>query len=159
MLDRSTRVHIERELKQLRRLLDEYEDLLLVQANEPELIERTALSAVLQSFYHGVEGVLQIIAKRIDGTMPVSPDWHRSLLRQMAEKTDRRPAVISAGLLARLEPFLGFRHLARHTYPFLLNWSRMCDLVKELDSVFLMFHQEVQSFLELMNQFGKTPED
>lgn len=92
MLDSSTRAHIERELERLNRLRDDYEDLLRTQPDDgPDLVGRTALSAVVQSFYQGLEGVFQTIAKRIDCEMPTSADWHRQLLRQMATDSDSRP--------------------------------------------------------------------
>jgi hypothetical protein len=155
MLDRSTRSHIERELGQLDRLLTDYRDLLHVESDEPGLVDRTALSSVVQSFYQGVESIFQLIAKRVDEDMPGSADWHRQLLRQMATSTDKRPAVITPVLLDRMESFLGFRHLARHTYPFLLNWSRMRHLVEELGPVFALFRQDVENFITVMS----TPED
>ena len=43
---------------------------------------------------------------------------------------------------------LGFRHLARHTYPFVLEWSRMRLLVQELALVTEQFSADVQTFLE-----------
>lgn len=67
MLDSRTRSHIERELTQLNRLLEDYAELLALAAGEePGLIPRTALSTVLQSFYQGIESVLQTVAKRVD---------------------------------------------------------------------------------------------
>jgi hypothetical protein len=136
MLDSTTRAHIQRQLQQLSRLPAEYRSLLdTVPDDEPDLVERTALSAVVQSFYQGAEGVFQTIAKRVDDSMPSSAEWHRHLLRQMAESTDKRPAVISPDLRDQLTPYLAFRHLSRHTYPFLLNWSRMRRLVSNLAEV------------------------
>ena len=151
MLDRSTRAHIERELDQLDRLLTDYHDLLQAESEEPGLIDRTALSSVVQSFYQGVESVFQLIAKRVDENMPGSADWHRQLLRQMATSTQTRPAVIGPAVLDRMESFLGFRHLARHTYPFLLNWSRMRHLVVELGPVLALFRQDVEHFISVMS--------
>ena len=149
MWDRSTRTHIEREIKQLYRLTDDYKELLQIQsADGPELFDRTALSSVVQAFYQGIEGVFQTIAKRVDRDMPSSADWHRQLLKQMAQETSDRPSVITHGLVDRLEPFLGFRHLARHTYPFLLNWSRMRLLVEGIIPVLDDFRDEIEAFLQ-----------
>jgi hypothetical protein len=117
MLDSSTRALVERELQHLERLLIEYVDLLRnLPSEDPGLVDRTALGAVLQAFYLGVEAVFQRIAKRIDENMPSTSEWHRQLLNQMSGATARRPAVISIELADRLDPYLGFRHLARHTY-------------------------------------------
>lgn len=149
MLDSTTHAHIQRQMQQMNRLPTEYRSLLdSVPEDEPDLERRTTLSAVVQSFYQGVEGVFQTIAKRVDGSMPSSPEWHRQLLRQMAEPTERRPAVISADLRQRLTPYLAFRHLSRHTYPFLLNWSRMRGLVVDLGHVLEAFQSEIGRLLK-----------
>ena len=150
MLDKRVRIHVERELTQLGRLLEDYADLLATPDDEePGLIPRTALGTVLQSFYQGVEGVFQTVAKRVDQGMPSGPDWHRTLLEQMTAASDVRPPLISSDTLERLEPYLGFRHLARHTYPFLFEWSRMRHLVRDLASVFEQFRADVRAFLSI----------
>ena len=134
----------------MRRLLDDYNQLMPVGSQEPGLVERTALGAVLQSFYHGVESVFQTVAKRVDGDMPRTADWHRQLLHQMARPTHVRAAVIGPDLQERLEPYLGFRHLARHTYPFLLDWRRMCHLVEDLGNVLDLFGARIEDFVNSM---------
>ena len=152
MLDSHARAHIERELDQVDRLLQDYADLLAIsQGDEPSLVERTALSAVVQSFYQGIEGVFQTIAKRIDNTMPSGADWHRRLLEQMVADSGQRPPAISSDTLDRLEPFLGFRHLARHTYPFLLVWDRMSYLVPDMTSLYAQIRREVAVLLESLD--------
>src|SRR3990172_11631061 len=119
MLDRRTRSHIERELEQIVRLMSDYSELLAVpDAQEPGLIDRTALGAVLQSFYNGVENIFQTVAKRVDQDMPAGADWHRQLWAQMARATAARPPLIVPATADQLEPYLGFRHIARHTYSF-----------------------------------------
>ena len=156
MLDSSTRSHIERQLEHLTRLSTEFRELLRdLPYDDPGLERRAALSSLLQSFYQGIEGIFERIAKRIDGSMPSSSDWHRQLLNQMGGATDRRPPVISAELAERLDPYLGFRHLARHTYPFLLNWRRMRGLVEELDAVLLCCLDEIKGFMDKMG----SPDD
>ena len=122
MLDRRTRSHIERELEQIVRLMSDYSELLAVpEAQEPGLIDRTALGAVLQSFYNGVENIFQTVAKRVDQDMPAGADWHRQLWAQMARATAARLPLITPATADQLEPYLGFRHIARHTYSFALQ--------------------------------------
>ena len=93
-----------------------------------------------------------MIAKRVDGGVPSSSDWHRRLLDQMTAAGVSRPSVISAELASRLDPYLGFRHLARHTYPFFLNWGRMRGLVEDMDSVLRSFQDQVQDFINRMDR-------
>lgn len=149
MLDKRTRSHIERELEQIARLMSDYSELLAVpDAQEPGLIDRTALGAVLQSFYNGVENIFQIVAKRVDQDVPAGADWHRQLWAQMARATAARPPLITPATADQLEPYLGFRHIARHTYSFALEWTRMCDLVRDLVPVWERFRTDVQAFLD-----------
>ncbi len=62
MLDDRTRVLVRRELQQIEKLLSEYDDLIESSRSiAPTLIEYTALGAVLQSFYNGVENIFQTI--------------------------------------------------------------------------------------------------
>jgi len=149
MLDRRTRSHIERELDQLERLMKEYSELLAVSSEkEPELIARTALSAVLQSFYNGVENIFQTVAKWVDQDVPAGVDWHRQLLTQMARATAARPSLITPVTAAQLESYLGFRHIARHAYSFTLDWTRMSGLVRDLALVWAQFRADVRVFLD-----------
>jgi len=84
--------------------------------------------------------------------MPSGSDWHRKLIEQMAVASDTRPLLIRRSTLENLLPYLGFRHLARHTYPFLFEWSRMRVLVRDLPFVLEQFRQDVWTFLEYDNQ-------
>lgn len=149
MLDRRTRSLIERELGQIARLVADYSELLAMpDGTEPGLIDRTALSAVLQSFYNGVENILQTVAKRVDQNLPAGADWHRHLWIQMARATADRPPLIAPSTADQLEAYLGFRHLARHTYSFALEWARMQDLVQNMVSVWERFRTDIQAFLD-----------
>ena len=87
MLDERTQAELTLELRQLERLLSEYRPLIEdALANEPDLIKRTAIGAVLQSFYNGVEGLFQTIAKRVDRNVPTGETWHKDLLQQMGKR-------------------------------------------------------------------------
>ena len=148
MLDKRTRSHIDRELAQITQLMWDYRELLSGPSEqEPNLIERTALGAVLQSFYNGVESIFQTVAKRVDQDLPTGADWHRQLWAQMARATATRPPLIAPTTADQLEPYLGFRHFVRHAYSFALDWSRMGGLVRNLAPVWERFHADVQAFL------------
>ena len=117
MLDNQTRLYIEREIGQIERLMRDYQELLAESSvKEPDLIARTAMGAVLQSFYTGLENIFQTVAKRIDGGIPITADWHRQLLTLMARSTECRGPLIAPTTVEALEPYLGFRHVARHGY-------------------------------------------
>jgi hypothetical protein len=63
--------HIELELLQLQTLLEEHH--LLIEAcisRDPDTIERSALAAMLHSFYTGIENIFKRIAIEFDGELP-----------------------------------------------------------------------------------------
>ena len=75
----------------------------------------------LHGFYSSLERLFELVASGLDGFVPQGPDWHRSLLEQMAaERPGIRPAVISSATHARLEAYRGFRHVVRNLYGFQL---------------------------------------
>ena len=65
----------------------------------------------------------------------------------MAQSTPVRPSLITRETADQLEPYLGFRHVARHAYSFALDWNRMRDLVRDFAQVWARFHADVQTFL------------
>ena len=150
MLDDRTRAQVRRELQQIEKLLSEYDDLIVSSLSiAPTLIEYTALGAVLQSFYNGVENIFQTIGKRVDGQIPAGESWHKDLLLQMGRKVESRNPVISQATVERLQPYLGFRHVSRHTYTFVLVWDKMQNLVWELRDVWNAVRADVELFLVL----------
>ena len=159
MLDERTRAHIARELRQIEQLLDTYEDLLqTVRQRDPDLIELTALGAVLHSFYLGLENTFQTVVKRFDKNMPQGDQWHKDLLTQMVRKTDRKGGIISQTTQEILEPYLGFRHVYRHAYSFKLSWQQMQQLIGDLPDVWITERSEIRSVLDISAESG-TPVD
>ncbi len=149
MLDERTQAELTLELRQLERLLSEYRPLIEdALANEPDLIKRTAIGAVLQSFYNGVEGLFQTIAKRVDRNVPTGETWHKDLLQQMGQATEDRGPVISQGMVEQIEPYLGFRHISRHSYTFRLDWNKMQPLVGDLSNVWAALYREIESLMD-----------
>lgn len=159
MLDDRALAHIERELQRIEDLFCAYRTLLSkASINEPNLVELTALAGVLHSFYNGVENVFQTIAKRVDGQMPTGSNWHWELLHLMARKGDNRHPVVSPETIDRLEPYLGFRHFVRHAYSFRLDWTKMEDLVLELDEVWATFRQDIRTWLDSKPEGSVDPD-
>lgn len=148
---------IRAEMAQIEQLLTTYRALLdRVHEHQPDAIELAALATVLHSFYNGVEGIFLTIAKRIDDHVPDTARWHRSLLAQMSNSRDKRPAVISQSLEIRLTQHLAFRHYFRHSYAFTLEWSRLEPLVNDLSSTHREFQQELTLFLRLLTTADGT---
>lgn len=104
------------------RALPEYQD---------EFLDSAALN--LHDFYTGLERVFRQIAVKVDESHPEGKEWHRQLLEQMTlEIPGRRPAVLDASDLTRIQEYLGFRHVVRHVYAFQLKADRLDHLVRDL---------------------------
>lgn len=148
-MSNDVRVKIEIELNQLRALLTAHQA--VIEASkcvDPGLIEMSALAAMLHSFYTGVENIFKRISIEIDENLPQSDIWHRQLLDQMTEASERRPAVITKSVRITLRGYLDFRHVFRHAYTFELNWRKMAVFVHKCDEALSDLEQELQIFLE-----------
>lgn len=87
----------------------------------------------LHGFCAGVEHIFEAIARTLDGSVPDDPNWHQSLLRQMAvEIPTIRPPVIDQETYRCLDQYRSFRHLVRNVYTFTLRESRLKELAAEL---------------------------
>lgn len=116
----------------------------------PDPIELSALAAFLHSLYTGIENLFRRVAIEIDGGIDRGEGWHRRLLLQMAEERGSRPAVISPGLLDRLQPYLQFRHVFRNAYSFQLQWDKMQPLVLHCEEIFSDLQTEIAAFASRM---------
>jgi len=144
-------IAVEQEL--INRLLEEHRPLVNKCATEaPDAIERSALAAMLHSFYTGIENVFRRIAIECDGYSPDGDTWHRDLLDAMARPTESRPAVISQNLHDALRDYLGFRHMFRYLYSINLRWDRMAGLVLGVEAVWQQASAEFQAFLNARRQ-------
>jgi hypothetical protein len=139
------------EVTQIDRLFESYADLLAhAQQSVPSNVEIAALATVLHSFYNGLENIFQLVAKRLDTSLPRGATWHRDLLAQMAEQRPHRAPVISVTTARRLVEYLGFRHVFRHAYAFYLDWNELQKLVLPLDNVWAQTRQELLAFVETL---------
>ena len=135
------------ELALLHQLLETHRALLeKVRNSEPDIVELNALAAILHSFYTGIESIFKRIALEIDDSFPSGELSHSNLLRQMAQSTGLRPAVISEELRRQLIGYLDFRHMFRHAYTFELKWRKMSDLVLHCEETLDRLQAEVEAF-------------
>ena len=142
-----THAKVGTELSLLNRLLHEYRDLFSMASRaEPAGIEVLALSALLHSFYTGVENVFKRIADEIDGSIPSGGRYHAQLASQMAQPLGARPAVISRDLRNRLGEYLEFRHVFRYAYSFNLDWAKMSRLVIGCEETLRLLEAELAEF-------------
>jgi len=137
------------ERQQLRRLLQDYRPLLeKCAAAPPNLTELSALALVLHSFYNGVENIFRRVATELGSGAPRGQFWHRRLLDSMKQPATARPALISEQLAERLDEYLQFRHLFRHSYGFDLGWNSMKPLALECQDTLKQLEWELDRFLE-----------
>jgi hypothetical protein len=118
----------------------------------PDAIELSALSAMLHSFYTGIENLFKRVAVRVDGGPPGGDLWHSRLLESMTEATPKRPAMVSEALRNTLRGYLSFRHVFRHAYTFELRWPKMEELVLDVDKTLARLEEELARFAEQMDQ-------
>jgi hypothetical protein len=137
------------EITQIDRLFDSYADLLArCRQAPPDLVEMTAIAAVLHSFYTGLENIFLSVAKGLDEGVPSGAEWHRDLLACMSRETSQRGPVVSSETGEKLANYLIFRHFYRHAYAFFLDWSKLEKLVTPLQAVWAQTRKELQSFVE-----------
>jgi hypothetical protein len=109
----------------------------------------------LHGYYSGVERIFEDIARTLDGSLPTGPDWHRSLLVQMAaEAPELRPAVIQRPTRDCLDEYRGFRHVVRNVYAFNFRTSRLKELADGLPGCFEMVQMDLEQFVVYLNRLA-----
>jgi len=112
-------------------------------------IVRRAKGSILHDFYNACERIFELIAREINGGLPLSELWHKKLLYQMTlQIKGMRPAVISKKLAAELDEFLAFRHLFRNIYGFELQGERLNELAAKLEKTARLFTREITTFVK-----------
>jgi hypothetical protein len=140
------RKEVETELSGLERLCKEHAG---VPIGHTDGYMMRARASILHDFYGGIERIFVRIAQELNGGVPVSEHWHRQLLLDMSlELKSVRPAVISRELHDLLAPFLGFRHLFRNVYGFVMEGERLDRLDARFDEAFLRLQEELRLFLD-----------
>ena len=114
----------------------------------PDYIEMCAVGSILQAYYNGIENILLIIAKGIDGNNPSSGKWHSEILSSMFEKTDNRPPVFSETLKPLLFDYMNFRHFFRHSYGFNIKWEKASPLFLGMTKNWNEVKSELEKFME-----------
>jgi hypothetical protein len=65
----------------------------LCKARIPDIIEKSAVALLLQSFYNGIENILIIIVKYFDAKLPNSSKWHKELLEKAFEQSEKHKPI------------------------------------------------------------------
>lgn len=101
--------------------------------------------------YTIIEGVLNFVARRIDGEPVTGDDWHKKLLARCARAYGNpgRPPVISEQSNRDLLELCEFRHVIRNIYPTRLEAARVQENLRRLIRAVRRFQVEVAAFAAL----------
>jgi uncharacterized protein YutE (UPF0331/DUF86 family) len=122
----------------------------LASLDELDQIHTMAGAALLHSTYTAIESIFALIQKRLDGRLPETGQWHRTLLDSMTEPTTNRPAVISTACRDALEDYLAFRHRFRHGYGWQLDSRKVALKLVQLQPVLDLTKREIRDFLKTL---------
>lgn len=114
----------------------------------------------LHGFYTGVERLLEMIAREVDGGQPTGQRWHRELLTQMAlAMPGLRPAVLSSDTSTALTEYLEFRHVVRNVYTFNLRAGRVVELVGGVRAVYEQVTHDLLAFVAFLDGLAMADEN
>ena len=120
-----------------------------VAEREPTIRELTAAAAFLAQFYNGLKNILKRISLFRGVPLPTSETWHVGLFQRFAAPAyPGLPQLFDTELAAVLAPYRRFRHVAFHSYGFQLDWHRMSEGVKNVQSVFNQIKDSLSAYLE-----------
>jgi len=156
--DAAIAARIRAELADLQRVVKRVEGLTrkAVERDDADYYDGVALN--LHAFYVGVERVLQMIVREIDGAEPQGGEWHREILSQCAAAvTDTRPAVLHMPTRDALDEFRAFRHVVRNVYAFSLRPDRLRGLAAALPSCFALLSADLGEFAEFLESIDTGP--
>ncbi len=142
---------IRQELPALARVAQRAESSLAeARRGDDRYVDAAALN--LHAFYSGLERLFELVARQVDDASPQGSNWHTELLAQMAAPVSGiRPAVISEGLLGRLDRYRGFRHVVRNVYTYNLDLELVGLLVGGLPETVRLLGAELNAFADLLD--------
>jgi len=148
-LDKSLREKIESEVARINRLFDSGKTLMAsCETKEPDFTERFALTYFLQSFYTGIESIVELIFKHFGEEISSDRHWHKKLLGRTFEPTEKRTCLFKDCHREPLEEYLTFRHFSRHSYGIEIDWGRLKPLVADVNKVWKSLEQDIRKFVE-----------
>jgi hypothetical protein len=93
----------------------------LCKIKTPDIVQKSAVALLLQSFYNGIENILKIIVKHFDAKLPNGSKWHKELLDKAFEKPVEYGQIFRDETKIILNNYMSMRHFIRHTYGFKLD--------------------------------------
>ena len=148
-LDNSIIQKIQYEITQIEKLINDSGPVLsLCKLKEPDFVEKCGVAMILQSFYNGIEKIMQLIIKDKDSKLPNGINWHKELFYNTFEETKNRTKLFSDEIKEQLKDYLQFRHFARHSYGFQLKWEKMENLLFEMNIIWENVKENINKFIE-----------
>lgn len=115
-----------------------------------------AVALNLQSFYTGVEHILEFVLLETDQTVPSGSHWHQALLQLAATPVPQlRPALLAEETSRALDRFRGFRHVVRNVYAFDLDANRVAQLMELLPETFAQVRHDLSGFALTITASGR----
>ena len=118
---------------------------------EPDYIELCAIGSIIQSYYNGIENILLLISKSIDGTVPNQGKWHSELLSSLCLSNEKRPAVFSENLKTILFDYMNFRHFF-HSYGYSIQWDKAKHLFLGIEDNWNSVKSELNVFIQKLDE-------
>jgi len=141
-LNKIIKIKVNFEIQQIEKLIFQANPLLEVcKQKAPDFIEMSAMSAVLHSFYNGIESIFLIIEKFKKHSVAKPAGWHKELLNKAAQETN----IISSESRDILVEYMQFRHFFRHAYNFQMNWQKMEHLALGIEDTWKRVKSEIES--------------
>ncbi len=153
------RQHIENEMSNVERAIARTERSMAGVRQRPADQDVYLESAVLnlQSVYTGAEHIFQLVAERIEQSVPTGERWHTNLLTQMSlDLPDLRPAVIRTTTRDDLDDYRSFRHRIRHVYTYHIDPEKVMALVDRLPDVWAAVKQDLDHFLTFLDAVAQA---
>ena len=147
--DETLKTKILFEISQINKLLNDSKPLIdLCKLKIPDFIELSAAALILHSFYNGIENILKLITKFYDNKLPNGNKWHMELLDNAFVSNENRKQIFKIEIKELLEEYLKLRHFIRHSYGFQLEWSRIENLMNNINKFWEIVKDNLTEFMK-----------
>ena len=110
-----------------------------------------AIALNLQSFYTGVEHILEFVLLETDQALPSGSHWQQILLQLAATDVPQlRPALLAEATSHTLDRYRSFRHVVRNGYAFNLDANQVAPLVQALPETFAKVRHDLLAFAQAL---------
>ncbi len=109
------------------------------------------IARYLYEIYMRMENIFREIARYFDANMPEGAEWHKALLKRMAEAREERPPLVSQETLGLLENLLGFRHVFAHIYSVKLNYEETEKNAKRVGDLADALFADLDAFITFLS--------